>query len=135
MRRRRFRLLPMILVCSSLLCSAKVHPASALDAEYVSALATADHFMQAWQSGDAESGIALLTGHAKKNENMNDLEKFFSAADPSAYEIDRGKRVKHGRYEFPIVLVSRSSQTVHRKFSSIIVINTGNNDWAVDKLP
>jgi hypothetical protein len=117
------------------LLPAKVPNASSLDSEYVSALAAADHFLQAWQSGDAENGIPLLTEHAKKNENPDDLDKFFSAREPSAFEIDRGKRVKRGRYEFPVVMVSRISNKLHRKFSSIVIVNTSGNDWAVDKLP
>ena len=118
-----------------LLSSGRVPPGPSLGLDYVSALAAADHFLQAWQSGDAGSGIALLTEHAKKGLNADDLDKFFSASEPSAYEIDRGKRVKRGRYEFPVVIVSRISNKLHRKFSSIVILNTSNNDWAVDKLP
>lgn len=114
---------------------AKVAPPSSLNAEYVSALAVADRFLQAWQAGDAENGIAMLTEHAKKGINPDDLDKFFSASDPSAYEVDRGKRIRRGHYEFPVVLVSRTANKLRRKFSSIVIVNTSNNDWAVDKLP
>jgi hypothetical protein len=36
-----------------------------------------------------------------------------------------------------VVLVTVPSKNVHahRRFSSVVVVNTGNNDWAVDKLP
>lgn len=114
---------------------AKVTRESFLDAEYASALAVADHFLQAWQTGDAENGIAMLTEHAKKGMNPDDLDKFFSASNPSAYEIDRGKAIRRGRYEFPIVLVNRTANRLRRKFSTIVIVNTSNNDWAVDKLP
>ena len=55
----------------------------------------------------------------------------------AAYEIARGKLLKPGRYEFPVVLVIGSAKSPHtrRRFSSIVVVNTGNNGWAVDKLP
>jgi hypothetical protein len=111
-------------------------PAAGLDAGYVPALAAADHFLQAWQSGDLENGIALLTSRAKEASSTEVVERFFSNPGPSAYEIDRGKLLKPGRYEFPVVLIS-NSKDVHprRRFSSIIVVNTGNHDWAVDKLP
>jgi hypothetical protein len=134
---RRVQLLAVIfcLLIVPQLTAAKVPKPPSLDWDYVSALAAADHFLQAWQSGDPENGISLLTEHAKKNENPDDLDKFFSAPEPSAFEIDRGKRVKRGRYEFPVVMVSRSSNKLHRKFSSIVIVNTSNNDWAVDKLP
>jgi hypothetical protein len=113
----------------------KVALPSPLNPGYVSALAVADRFLQAWQAGDAENGIAMLTEHAKKGMNPDDLDKFFSASDSSAYEVDRGKRMRRGHYEFPVVLVNRSANKLHRKFSSIVIVNTSNNEWAVDKLP
>jgi hypothetical protein len=93
--------------------------------------------LQAWQSGDVENGMVLLSTHAKDSATTDVVEKFFSNPEPSAYEINRGKLVRAGRYEFPIVLVTGSAKNAHprRRFSSIIVVNTGNNDWAVDKLP
>jgi hypothetical protein len=114
---------------------AKVPNPCPLDFNYVFALATADHFLQAWQSGDEENGIPLLTDHAKQKENPDDLDNFFSASQPSAFEIGRGKCLKRGRYEFPVVMVSRISNKLHRKFSSIVILNTSGKDWAVDKLP
>lgn len=130
-----FCALIFFLLTFSLPMPAKVAPQSSLDAEYASALAGADRFLQAWQASDAENGIAMLTEHAKKGVNPEDLEKFFTASDPSAYEIGRGRRTHRSRYEFPVVLVNRTANKLHRKFSSIVIVNTSNNDWAVDKLP
>ncbi len=135
---RRLQLLSL-LVCASLLSSAsaaRVHSA-ALNPAYVAALTAADHFLQAWQAGDRENGVALLTSHAKDTATTDMIENFFSNSAPVAYEIGRGKLLKHGRYEFPVVLVSGAPNggRVRRRFSSIVIVNTGNNDWAVDKLP
>ena len=116
--------------------AAKSHPAPGLDPGYVPALAAADHFLQAWQSGDTENGIALLTSRAKEAATTDGIERFFSNSAASAYEIGRGKLLKHGRYEFPVVLVSTAKNNhTRRRFSSIVIVDTGNNDWAVDKLP
>jgi hypothetical protein len=117
--------------------AAKSRSGTGLDQDYVPALAAANHLLQAWQSGDAESGMVLLSSHAKEVATSDAVEEFFSQPGPLAYEIDRGRLVKHGRYEFPIVLVSVSSTNTqpHRKFSSIVIVNTGHNEWAVDKLP
>jgi hypothetical protein len=117
--------------------SAATQPAPVFDSGYASALATADHFLQAWQASDAENGMALLSSHAKEAVNRNAVERFFSNSESSAYEIDRGKLLKRGRYEFPVVLVTVPSKNIHarRRFSAIVIVNTGNNDWAVDKLP
>jgi hypothetical protein len=129
-----------LILCLWLILSplqASTRPAPAVDSGYVAALAAADHFLQAWQSGDLESGMALLTNHAKETATTDGVEKFFSNPGTSAYEIGRGRMLKRGRYEFPVVLVSSSSQKMraHRRFSSIVIVDTGDNDWAVDKLP
>ena len=117
--------------------AAKTKPTPALDPGYVPALAAADRLLHAWQSADAESGMVLLTTHAKQSATTEVVERFFSDAGPSAYEIVHGKLLKPGRYEFPVVLLigSAKNSRPRRRFSSIVVINTGNNDWAVDKLP
>jgi hypothetical protein len=117
--------------------AAKTKPTAALDPGYVPALAAADRLLQAWQSGDAESGMVLLTTHAKQAATPEVVERFFSDPGPSAYEITRGKLLKNGRYEFPVVLVIGTTKNSHprRRFSSIVVVNTGHKDWAVDKLP
>jgi hypothetical protein len=128
---------PSLIVCALLLLSTSAAKTPALDAGYVPALAVADHFLQAWQAGDAENGLVLLSSHAKEASTTDAVEKFFSNPVLAAYEIGRGKLLKHGRYEFPVVLVSGAVKDIRarRRFSSIIVVNTGNNDWAVDKLP
>ena len=117
--------------------AAKDRPAPALDPEYLPALAAADHFLQAWQAGDLENGMVLLTAHAKNAANRDVVERFFSNPEASGYEINRGKAMRHGRYEFPVTLVTVPAKSVRarRRFSSVVVVNTGNNDWAVDKLP
>jgi hypothetical protein len=115
--------------------ASEARPAPGLDAGYVRALAAADHFLQAWQSGDLENGTALLSRHAKEAATTEGVERFFSNPGPSAYEIVRGKLLKHGRYEFPVVLVTGASKNSRRRFFSIVVVNTGDNDWAVDTLP
>jgi hypothetical protein len=131
-------------VVSTILClllfaplQAKTRPTQGLDPGYPSALAAADHFLQAWQSGDAESGMVLLTAHAKSSATTEVIEKFFSNSGTAAYEIGKGKMLKRGRYEFPVVLLGGSSQKMRgrRRFRSIVIVDTGNNDWAVDKLP
>jgi hypothetical protein len=109
--------------------------ASAADADYIRALATADRFLQAWQSEDVETGTVLLTSHAKDKVNRDELEQLFTNSVLSAYEIEHGKLLRRGCYEFPIVLLSGSMKKTKRHFAGIVVLNTGHNDWAVDKLP
>jgi hypothetical protein len=131
---------PFLILCLLLPLSAaeaKTRPVPALDSSYVSALAAADRFLQAWQSGDVENGMVLLSNHARESATTDVVDTFFSNAGTSAYEITRGKLLKRDRYEFPVVLVGSSSTSnrARRRFTSIVIVNTGNNDWAVDKLP
>jgi hypothetical protein len=130
-------MLPVVLfLCVSLLgARTGTRSQGAPDSNYVPALAAADHLLQHWQAGDEENGMALLSSHAKTKNTADSLDHFF--ANPvSAYEIGRGKLLKDGRYEFPVaVLEPATSRRPRRRLSSIIVVNTGNNDWAVDKLP
>jgi hypothetical protein len=135
---------PSLILCVPLLLflfllvsplAAKTQPAAGLDSGYASALSAADRFLQAWQTGDAENGLVLLTSHAKEKATADAIENFFSKPGPSAYEIGRGKLLKRGRYEFPVVLVGISKNHARRRFASIVIVDTGRNDWAVDTLP
>jgi hypothetical protein len=115
--------------------AAKNRPTPAFEPGYAGALAAADHFLQAWQSGDVENGMVLLSSHAKESATTDAVEKFFSNPGASAYEIGRGKLSKRGRYEFPVVLVGHAKNHARRRLCSIVMVETGRNEWAVDKLP
>src|ERR1700685_2477215 len=71
------RLLSLILAVPFLLqvSSAKAKPSPALDSGYLPALAAADHFLQAWQSGDVENGMVLLTRHGKDSATSDAVEQ------------------------------------------------------------
>ncbi|MGA2202526.1 MAG: hypothetical protein ABSG40_11245 [Terriglobales bacterium] len=99
------------------------------------ALAAANHFLQAWQTGDLEHGMVLLSDGIRHSQNADKIDQFFSNANDRAFEITRGHG-HSGRYSFPVVLVTpRGSSHVTRRFSEIILIDTGKDDWVVDKLP
>ncbi len=112
-----------------------------LGPDYVFALAAANHFLHAWQTGDLENGMVQLSDGIRHSQNADKLEQFFSGGQDQdknkdrAFEITRGHG-HPGRYSFPVVLItSRGSSHVSRKFSEITVVETGKNDWVVDKLP
>jgi hypothetical protein len=120
------------------LAASRTTPPKIIDspADYASALQAADRFLQAWQSGDTENGIALLTSRAKQAATTDGIDSFFSTSTPCAYEIGHGKLVKNGRYKFPVVLLGASKNNhSRRRSSSITVLHSGGDDWAVDKLP
>jgi hypothetical protein len=131
-----FCFLLVTLSSSPLAAASRPRPTkSSAGGDYARALAAADHFLQAWQGGDIETGIVMLSGKAKNNTNRDDLDRMFASSAPAAYEIDRGRFLRHGRYEFPVVLLGTSPKKPQRRFSRIVVLNTSNNDWAIDKLP
>lgn len=140
------RSLFLLLLCVGLTLT--VHPLSAkskhsapelLDHEYVAALASANRFLSAWQTQDHEAGIILLTDAAKHQVSEDRLQAFFGPGSSiqQGYEISRGKKLKIGRYIFPVALfeIGPDHKWVHPRFSQIIVVNTGKDDWAIDKLP
>jgi hypothetical protein len=114
--------------------SRRAKQTAAADSTYVFALAAANRFLHAWQMGDLETGTVLLSDHTRHSHNLEEFERLFSGDAERAFEISRGKG-NRGRYGFPVVLITRQGSGVHRKFSEIILVNTGKNDWAVDKLP
>ena len=108
------------------------------DPAYVSALSAANRFLQAWQNQDHETGLLMLTDAAKQHSSEDRLEVFFSSGSDSAYEIARGKKLKAGRYAFPVTLFafhSGTTKTERPQKSEIVVVRTGKDEWAIDKLP
>jgi hypothetical protein len=110
-----------------------------LDSDYICALAAANHFLQAWQMHDQETAVLLLTNAAKQHSSEDRLDSFFASDSQTAYEIGRGRRLKTGRYLFPITIfagapstLSGSSRPHHLQ---LIVTRTENGEWGVDKLP
>lgn len=108
------------------------------DTGYVSALATANRFLQAWQNRDHESGLLMLTDDAKQHSSEILMEAFFSSGADAAYEIARGKKVTAGRYTFPVTLFplhSGAGMPEKPQKSEMVVVQTGTNEWAIDRLP
>ncbi len=110
------------------------HASAAVDADYISALTTANRFLQAWQNHDQETGLLLLSDAAKQKTSADNLENFFSSRLP-AYEITRGKRVGD-RYCFSVVLFDGGENSRARHaYSELVVRRAGKNDWSIDTLP
>jgi hypothetical protein len=98
------------------------------------ALATANRFLHAWQAGDLENGMLLISDGIRQSQNADKFEQLFSTANERAFEIGTGYGHR-GRYSFPVVLLAPKGARVTRRSSEITVIDAGKNDWVVDKLP
>jgi hypothetical protein len=135
----RALVLLLLTIAAPLTARTRAAPArSAVDQEYIAALATANRFLQAWQSQDQETGILLLSDKEKGQTAEEHLQSLFSRADNAqeAYEISGGRKLKAGRYIFSVALFnSRNGTWMQRRSSRMIVTRVGKNDWAVDKLP
>ncbi len=117
--------------------AAKKHhskPPDPPDPNYVFALATTNRFLHAWQTDDLETGMVLLSDRVRHSQDPEKFEQFFAGSTDRAFEISRGQG-SHGRYRFAIVLVTSAGTRIRRRFSEIIVVDSGKNDWVVDKLP
>lgn len=123
----------LLLLAPGLALSRAKPKAATVDNDYVPALATADRFLHAWQTQDQESGLMMLTDAAKEHSSEDKLQQFFSPGENAAYQISAGRKLKPGRYAFPVALLEDSGK-MRRRFSEIVVIRTG-KDWAVDQLP
>jgi hypothetical protein len=129
--------LPIIFLTAPLSAGSRKHPAQQSPPSgpsYVLALAAANHFLHAWQSADLENGTVLLSDGIRRSHNADKLEDFFSSGKERGFEIGRGNG-HAGRYSFPVVLVTTRGSHVTRRSSEIILIETGKNDWVIDKLP
>ncbi len=111
------------------------HASTSVDTDYISALMTANRFLQAWQNHDQETGLLLLSDAAKQKTSADDLEHFFSSRQ-AAYEITRGQKVRGNRYRFSVVLFEAPEGSHPRHgYSELVVRRTEANDWIVDTLP
>ena len=109
---------------------------SAPEVSYVSALAVVNHFLRAWQTGDIETGIMLMSDAARHQSSEEQLRDYFSAPTQRGFEIGRGSKIRAGRYSFVIALVEETDDhRIRRKQSTIVISSTGKQDWAVDTLP
>lgn len=128
-------ILTTCLVSSPLLArdQRKVHRTHA-DPAYSAALQAADRFLHAWQTQDHEAGIMMLSDHARELVSPDQLQQFFAPDANAAFEIEHGGRRKSGAYVFPVVLFGASS--AHRvHFGEIVIVRSGKDDWAVERLP
>jgi hypothetical protein len=128
----------LAVVAASPAAWAKKHssPAHPPDSGYVAALAVANRFLAAWQSNDQAAAMPLITTRAKQQSTEEGIDKLFDGSPVRAFEITRGRASRQDRYQFSVILLQADdSGRTRRRFADLTILNTGKNDWAVDKLP
>lgn len=106
-----------------------------VDSSYSSALAAANRFLHAWQTQDHETGILMLSDGARQRASREKLQDFFSPGEPAAFEIQRGRRLRDGKYLFPVVLFGVSDENQRPRSCALVITRAGKDDWVVDRLP
>ena len=127
----------LLLVIFAVPSSGKSKTAPPVDPDYVYALATANHFLHAWQTQDQETAILLLSDRLKQRTSESLLDALLSSnvSKPQSFEIGRGKKLAPGRYQFPIALFQAKAKWTHPQTAALVVVKNGYNDWAIDRLP
>lgn len=127
----------LLLVTTTVPSWSKSKTAPPVDPDYIYALATANHFLHAWQTQDQETAILLLSDRLKQRTSESSLDALLSSnvSKPQSFEIGRGKKLAPGRYQFPIALFQAKAKWTHPQAAALVVVKNGNNDWAIDRLP
>ena len=127
----------LLVVIYAVPSSGKSKMAAPVDPDYIYALATANHFLHAWQTQDQETAVLLLSDRLKQRTSESSLDALLSSnvSKPQSFEIGRGKKLAPGRYQFPIALFQAKAKWTHPQTAAIVVVKNGNNDWAIDRLP
>src|SRR3974377_1706136 len=81
-----------------------------IDRDYAAALAALNGFLHAWQTRDYEAGLLMITDRVRQHTSEDHVEALFSPSSSiQAFEIGRGRKLKAGRYSFPVALFEVAS--------------------------
>ena len=104
------------------------------DPAYVSALAAADKFLQAWQARDEEAGVMLLSDRLRQHTNEEVVRRWFAASGEQGFEVSSGKKLGAGRYQFAVELWTADGRRTHRRTGMVVLVSAG-GEWLVEKMP
>lgn len=119
------------------------YPDAPVDTDYIMALTTADRFMQAWSSRDAQGGYSLLTEQLQKSRDKADLMQAISGlSNPhhQAYEIADGRRADRDTFQFSVWTYEwytgeQVPAAARPKPRTITLRLQSDGQWLVDQLP
>ena len=111
-------------------------------ADYVSALAAANHFCQAWQEEDFATGKTLLTARLiERHGEAKLVDAISGTGNPRhvAYEIVGGRSLESGGFEFNVRLYrqyhGRTENRVEVVQEHLVLVRDSGGYWLVDDLP
>jgi hypothetical protein len=109
-------------------------------AAYLYALQTANAFLWAWLTRDAEEGFRLMSDHLRTRIHDDAWLRQFLAglSNPrhQAFEIDRGHQQTTSRYTFPVTLYELyTGEQVGARYHGILEVEKQGGVWRVNRLP
>jgi hypothetical protein len=109
-------------------------------AAYLHALQTANAFLWAWLTRDADEGLRLISNHLRTqihdDERLRQFVVGLSNPRHQAFEIGRGCRHNTNRYAFPVTLYELySGEQVGARYLGILEVEKQSEVWRVNRLP
>jgi len=77
----------------------------------------------------------MLSDAAREYVSPEQLQEFFSPTEAAAFEIEHGRKLNARSYAFPVVLFGMTGGHERPHACNILLIRSGKDDWAVEKLP
>jgi hypothetical protein len=116
------------------------HGNHAPPASYLEALQTANAFMWAWLTRDADEGLRLMSDHLlTKTHDEAWLRQFavgLSNPHHQAFEIGRGRGESAKGYAFPVTLYELyTGERVGTGYHAILKVEQKEGKWRVNGLP
>jgi len=116
--------------------------AKSYDADYLSALAAANQFCQAWRERDVDTAKALLSDRIRRtfsNQRIADALSGPSNPRHAAYEVSDGNRGPRGTIAFRLRLFYRyagqAQDRIEAPVTSIVLYRDESGAWLVDRFP
>jgi hypothetical protein len=116
------------------------HGDQTLPAAYLEALQTANAFLWAWLTRDADGGLRLISDRLRSKINDDSWVRQFmvglSNPHHQAFEISHGRRQTSSRYAFPVILYELyDGEPMGASYRGILEVAKQGNVWRVDRLP
>jgi hypothetical protein len=117
-------------------------PSIPVDDHYILALSTADHFLHAWATRDADAGRTTLTPAAIARYSAEQIAMLFqgvSSPHHESFEIGPGHALSPTKYAFDVIqyeyLTNMNFHGSRRRPARLVVVEVKPNTWLVDEFP
>jgi hypothetical protein len=117
-------------------------PTIPVDDHYILALSTADQFLHAWATRDADAGRATLTPAVITRYSADEIATLFqgvSSPHHESFEIGPGHALSPAKYAFDVIqyeyLTNMNFHGSRRRPARLVVVQVEPDTWLVDEFP